>query len=322
MNCPLGSTPVLTVRLGRSSFWIIIAFAIETLNYVSASSQLCRMLQALGAGPSSGSPGMAWDSSTCAVPGPRLLSTSSKEARGSETSHAHREGTACPTAALEGGHHYLQLPGRGVQHSSCRDKNRRGLPSACSASARRADLRHLNGFLPIFLPSHSQLLLPLWPAALCPPSPSAPPCFPSCFLPTKVSLLPHCDAGNITNVCSDCAEYPFVALPCSPMGVAGRKLGLVWVPGLQVPASAKSRCKQGTKGNQTAAVPHSQCHCKAVTGRKARGEESHMAAWSKPRAQSAAAADGLILPKFLYLYCVKMYPEFCVLALCSGFATC
>jgi len=50
-------------------------------------------------------------------------------------------------------------------------------------------------------------------------------------------------------------------------------------------------------------------------GRKAKGEVSHMAAWSKPRAQSAAAADGLILPKFLDLCCVKNESK----VLCSGF---
>ena len=85
--------------------------------------------------------------------------------------------------------------------------------------------------------------------------PSVPSCFPSCSLPHKVSLLPHCDVGGITDVGRECEKYPFAALPCLLLGVVGRKLGLVRAPGLQVPASAKPRCKQGTKGNQRHSCP-------------------------------------------------------------------
>lgn len=96
-----------------------------------------------------------------------------------------------------------------------------------------------------------------------------------------------------------------------------------WAAG---PSLCKAKVQTGHQGESDRSCPPQPVSLQGSMmpgpGRQARGEESHMAAWSKPRAQSAAAADGLILPKFLYLYCVKMYPEFCVLALCSGFATC
>jgi len=67
------------------------------------------MLQALGVGPSSDLPWLPHTpqvqhgtAEQHAVPGPRLLSTSSEEActtRGSEISHARRQGAACPTVA-------------------------------------------------------------------------------------------------------------------------------------------------------------------------------------------------------------------------------